>query len=347
MRVSAVEGPTVWTAEQLSQDPTWTYRLTELQQEEIRGAFDRLDPELPLAEISADAFELPGLGSVLDSLIDTIEGGYGVALVRGLPLEGMETKDIERLFYGVASHIGYPEPQDRHGTLLHHVHAKQTFSTPSELAAAFKNSPTLRGYEANGPIDFHTDGSDVLIFLCLQAARVGGSTRIVSGACAFNSVLKVDPELAVILQGEFSFDARGELGAERPYQSAPIFMQGFTEMTVLYKRAYIELASRIPGVAPLTHKQTKALDALDEALSNPKHFYESDLRPGDIMIVNNYEVLHSRTHYRDHENPTQKRHMMRIWATLRRKRRILPEATRGLREFTASWHRRMLLNDLG
>ena len=37
------------------------------------------------------------------------------------------------------------------------------------------------------------------------------------------------------------------------------------------------------------------------------------LEPGDIQYCNNYTILHSRTSFIDHDEPDQKRHLLRIW----------------------------------
>jgi hypothetical protein len=38
-----------------------------------------------------------------------------------------------------------------------------------------------------------------------------------------------------------------------------------------------------------------------------------DFRPGDIQILHNHVVLHSRTAYEDWPEPTRKRHLLRLW----------------------------------
>jgi Taurine catabolism dioxygenase TauD, TfdA family len=37
------------------------------------------------------------------------------------------------------------------------------------------------------------------------------------------------------------------------------------------------------------------------------------LEPGDLQLLNNHVVIHSRTHYEDFEAPDQKRHLLRLW----------------------------------
>jgi hypothetical protein len=38
-----------------------------------------------------------------------------------------------------------------------------------------------------------------------------------------------------------------------------------------------------------------------------------DLQPGDIQLINNYTILHSRTGFVDGPEPHQQRHMLRLW----------------------------------
>jgi len=63
------------------------------------------------------------------------------------------------------------------------------------------------------------------------------------------------------------------------------------------------------------------------------------MEPGDIQVGNNYSVLHSRTKYRDHENPEDKRRLFRTWLTLPNGR-ALPPVFADTREFVHSYRRR-------
>jgi hypothetical protein len=42
-----------------------------------------------------------------------------------------------------------------------------------------------------------------------------------------------------------------------------------------------------------------------------------DLQQGDIQLINNYVVMHSRTEYEDWPEPERKRHMLRLWLAFR------------------------------
>ncbi len=342
-RDTPVDAPSVWTAAELAADPSWVIALTPQQQDECLLALDRVR-DRDVDKIDCDAFVLPTLGPVLDGVIDTIAEGRGVTLLRDVPIERLDVAEIERLFWGLACHIGYPEPQDASGKRLHHVRAAHVFSNEATARAAFADG-TLRGYQTNVELDFHCDGSDALFFLCLQDARSGGLSRIVSVGQAFNTLLARDPDLAQVLQIDFHFDARGELGPDRPFQAAPILADHAGRLSILYKRGYIELAQTLPGAPPLTPIQHRALDALDAVLNDPVHVHTFRMRPGDIQIASNYSVLHSRTTFEEHPESEHKRHMLRIWATLRRNRRPIPPPYRDTREFAASQARRAALGD--
>lgn len=343
MRTRLIEGREVWTAEDLQRDRTWVVELTSPQQAEALAALARVDGEAP-ATIDIGDFPLPTLGPVLDRLIDEIEGGRGVALLRGVPIDDLQDASIERLFWGLSLHLGTPEAQDRAGRRLHHVRAERSFAGQADAKAAF-NSSNMRGYQTNLELAFHGDGSDALLLLCIRDAPQGGMSRVASASGAFNRVLERRPDLAVALQQPFVFDTRGELGAERPFQVSPIFVEHAGRMNILYKRGYIQLAQRLPGAPRLTPEQVQAMDLLDEILLDPRLHYEFKLGPGDILIANNYNVLHARTPYVDDPDPVRARHMLRIWSTLRRSRRPLPPTFRESREFGASYRRRLALGD--
>lgn len=345
MRTAPVQEASVWRAADLAADPSWIVELSARHRREALEALEAVNGAgVALEDIGPETFPLPTLGPVLDGVIDEIADGRGVTLLRDAPIGGLGPADAERLFWGLASWIGYAEPQDGQGKRLHHVRAEQSFADKAAADRAFQTS-TVRGYQTNIELNFHGDGSDALFFLCLQPGKSGGMSRIASATAAFNAVLARDAALAEALQQPFHFDARGELGPGRPFQVSPIFIEHAGRMSILYKRGYIELAQLLPGALKLTDLQRRAMDALDAALNDPTFYHEFLMRPGDIEIANNYSILHARTAFEDHPEPDRKRHMLRIWSTLRRRRRPLPPELAETREFAASYRRRALLGD--
>jgi hypothetical protein len=52
---------------------------------------------------------------------------------------------------------------------------------------------------------------------------------------------------------------------------------------------------------------------LDGVLRRPDLMYSMDLQPDDMQILNNHVMLHSRTHFEDHQDPARKRLLFRLW----------------------------------
>lgn len=307
MELKSIDDPSVWTSEELATDPSWIVTFDDLAREEVLRALQSVRSRgLGLGDIGRDDFPLPMAGPLLDGVIDQIEGGRGVILLRRVPIEGLSLEDAEALFWGLASHIGYPEPQESTGKRLHHVRAAQVFTDEASTRKAFETT-TLRAYQTNVELGFHNDGSDVLLFLCLQNAQSGGLSRVVSVGQAFNALVATDPEAAAVLFEDFHFDGRGELTDGRRAQISPVLAARSGRLSILYKRGYIELADTIPGVPKMTMRQRQALDAFDAVLNDPAHVHSFMMRPGDIQIANNYSVLHSRTMFTEHPEPERKR----------------------------------------
>lgn len=334
IRREPVTHRSAWVRRDLELDRSWIVTLDDGDRREILSALDSAQPGAPL--------NLPMLGLRLDAIVDEIEGGRGVALIRGAPLEGA-SEQIERMFVGLAEHLGFPEAQDATGKRLHHVRAERAFKDRGEAQQIFQTT-NIRAYQTNVELGFHGDGSDALFFLCVRQGKSGGETRLSSVTTAFNDLLARDVSIVETLQQPFTFDTRGETGA-KPHQELPVFAYHAGELSSLYKRGYIELAQRIDGVAALTAAQVAALDALDETLASEKNCFSFTMQPGDILIANNYNVLHARTAFEDWPPPAEGRLMLRIWATLKRNRRILPPSYRTSREFAETYRRRVSLGD--
>ena len=67
----------------------------------------------------------------------------------------------------------------------------------------------------------------------------------------------------------------------------------------------------------LSEQQIEALDLFEAICNEPKIQLSFYMEPGDIQIANNFSVLHARTKYEDFQEPDQKRHLFRIWLTLK------------------------------
>ena len=79
-----------------------------------------------------------------------------------------------------------------------------------------------------------------------------------------------------------------------------------------------------PEVPRLTNAQNELLDLLDVLLPDPRFCYSMQLDRGDLQLLNNYVVIHSRTNFEDHDDPKLKRHLLRLWLSLPQGQRLPP-----------------------
>ena len=77
---------------------------------------------------------------------------------------------------------------------------------------------------------------------------------------------------------------------------------------------------------PLPADELEALDLVESIADRPELALTVATRPGDLLLVNNYMVLHKRTKFDDSEDPAQKRLLLRFWLNLHNGRSI-PEGT--------------------
>jgi hypothetical protein len=77
------------------------------------------------------------------------------------------------------------------------------------------------------------------------------------------------------------------------------------------------------------------LDRYDAIATDDDHCLEMDLHPGDIQLLSNHTIVHARSAYVDHEDPAERRHLLRLWLSLPqradlRKRWLITKTQAGL-----------------
>lgn len=79
-----------------------------------------------------------------------------------------------------------------------------------------------------------------------------------------------------------------------------------------YNDRMIREAQRFSEVPRLTARQEEALQAVTALADDPSLHLEWDLEPGDIQLLHNWNVLHMRTAFEDHQEPARRRHLLRL-----------------------------------
>lgn len=302
---SAIVAPSAWTTSDVADASQWTDHLAPADVAEIKHAVAHaVASGKTAATLNRNDFPIPTLRARIDTWATELRAGRGFVLVRGFPVAELETNEIEIAYVGLGLHLGTPVSQDAHGSLLGHV---------TDLGRP-RTGPAVRLYTTTERQDFHTDGADVVGLLCLRRAKRGGESRIASAAAVYNEILTREPALLDVLYAPMYWDRNDEQSpGEPPYYQLPAIHDVNGTPRIFYIGWYIRDAQRHAEVPRLTEEQLAAMTLIESIANDPAFHVEMDFQPGDVQLLNNAVILHSREAYADHDEPERKRHLLRLW----------------------------------
>ncbi|NNE80220.1 MAG: TauD/TfdA family dioxygenase [Silicimonas sp.] len=307
---SRLSGPSAWLGKDMAADTdAWLYRLSPEDIDELDAAAENfLSLGKDIGTIKKAEFPLPGFSRHITDLKQNLLHGVGVEVLRGLPIEAFSQEKTATIFCGIGAHLGMARSQNAQGHILGHVRD----------TGADAKDPETRIYQTSERQTFHTDSADVVGLICIRPAKSGGRSLLVSAESIFNRMRAECPHLLARLFDPIATDRRGEVpDGAKPYMEIPVFNwhEGF--LTVFYQRQYIESAQRFEGAMRLTSDHIAALDAFDALANDPELHFGMDLRPGDMQFVYNHSQLHDRTGFTDWPDPGNRRHLMRLWLSMK------------------------------
>jgi hypothetical protein len=300
-----LHGPAAWYGPQMAARGDWLEHFSAAEVAELERAAAALGTVGPAAAVQdAASFPLPLLAPRLARIRDEVLRGRGFVLLRGLPVRRWPQRLSEQVFAGLGRHLGTALSQNAQGELLGHVRDMGLRST----------DPQVRIYQTAERQTFHTDSCDIVGLLCLQVAREGGQSALVSSTTIWNELRRQRPELARLLLQPVATDRRGEVPAgAMAYFEIPVFNWFDGQMSVIYQRQYIDSAQRFADAPRLTPAMVQALDAFDALANDPALHFLMTLQPGDVQLVHNHTLLHDRTAFTDWPEPERRRHLLRLW----------------------------------
>jgi hypothetical protein len=312
-----LDGPSAWMGTDLqTRQNEWLYTLCASDISEIEHAARHfLSLGRDVGEITAQVFPLPQFSQHLQKMSRKLLHGIGVEVIRGLPIQSYSLEFAAAIFCGLGAHLGSARSQNAAGHILGHVRD----------IGADPNDPNARIYQTNARQSFHTDSADVVALMCLQDAKEGGDSLLVSAETIYNEMRATRPDLLSLLFDPIATDRRGEVPEDmKPYMTIPPLSWHDGRLTVFYQRQYIDSAQRFPDAMRLTPEHIEALDYFDELANDPDLHIKMRLIPGDMQFVYNHAQLHDRTGYVDWPDPQNRRHLFRLWLSMAGDR-ALPE----------------------
>jgi len=329
--IADIEDPAAWDPAGLyGRRGTWELTLTAGQSAQLRQAVTETarrhgDWNDTRRDTSGPARWLPAtapLSAFFGRAEHALEGGPGIARLRNLPVS-TDDKDVgynENLLWAIGVRLGTPVNQMGGGKMLARL---QDLRDP-------RRTRETKPEDTNDPLKHHTDGSDLLALMCVRQARTGGNSFVASSARTVREIARQYPELLIsLLEDYFAFTRNEEQPAgEDPFYLTRLCVILGTKISTRYSREMIEEAQALPGAPRLTGRQRQLMDVFDKIAEEGGA--EVDMTSGDLIIVNNYSVLHGRSTFTDSGDPGERRLLLRLWIAMRHGRPLPFDWDRGV-----------------
>lgn len=295
-----IDHPSAWTAASVGGREGLTYRLTGAQLaaiDELLAATAGLAPQA----VTRAEFTHPALDAWLAEVFERIQNGLGAIIISGIDRDRYSDEQMERIYWGFGTHWGIAAVQSALGDKLGRV----TFTPIGP------ENPTGRAYRSNEELYLHTDNYEIVGLMCLQKASEGGYSRLASSIAVHNEIAATRPDLLPALYEGYYYASREAAATDKPVTDykIPIYCNIDGVVSCRYTREFIYRAGTTLGGLPDDLGQ--ALDHLNAIADRDDMRLHFTLEPGEIMIINNYTTLHSRTSFED--GPDQKRSLLRLW----------------------------------
>lgn len=242
------------------------------------------------------------LDSDLSSAYEEVRCGKGVAVIRGLPVHGALQSFIDAV-WEAGKHFGHALSQNAQGELIGHV------------IDATNEDPTPRMYRSNLELRPHSDITAMISLACWEKAQSGGASIVVSGVTVHDEMRRRAPELLEPLYRGYHYHRLGEEGPGEepatPYR-VPVFANRNGQLSVRYQRSGIAAGHKELGV-PLTEQDIAAFNLFDEIAKAPQNRLSFHLERGEMVVINNYTVMHARTQFTNFPQPDRQRRLIRLW----------------------------------
>jgi hypothetical protein len=299
-----------WLAEDVVNDRSWVRYLDERIIDELSTALEvAKKTDKPMLEITLEDFPLGDYAlKAFKSAFESTQQDWGFCLIKGLPVERWSVEEAKLLYWGIGLHMGVARTQNKTSDIM----------TSVKDAGGDYKMDGGRGYNTNASLDFHVDFCDVVSLMCLHAAKAGGTSLITSSLAVYNEIVRIRPDLDEAIRTPFYFSLQGAGSDDEPaVYPCPIYGETEGYPALRTNRKNITAAHQYFEDTPaLTEKQIEVLDMLDKLLPDPRFCFSMEIEKGDMQLLNNYTVVHSRMDFEDFEEEEKKRHLLRLWMTI-------------------------------
>ena len=315
-------GQSVWTHPQMEADQSWIYGFDAYDLAELHNATDTLAARgLKPLEFGKADFQLPTLGPKLIGLLHDIEYGRGFVLLRGLNVAAYDIDRLSLLYWGLGAHLGQVISQNSQGNLLGRVEDLEA----GKYAGGGYYEEGVRGHRTNAFLAPHSDSSDVVGLMCVRPAKEGGESWIASSIAVYNRIRETRPDLLAPLIAGFQYDlaGKGRTADEVTNSRVPVYSWHEGILSCRFNKQQIELGAAKTGET-LTAAQIEAITLVEDLAMSEEFLLPMTFEPGDIQLLNNHTIVHSRGGYVDWDEPAKRRLLLRLWLNIPNGRPLAP-----------------------
>jgi alpha-ketoglutarate-dependent taurine dioxygenase len=305
-RTSApARAPAAWKRGSFASPSDYTLDLTARDRADLAAALDAADRAgrlAPAHALTKADFRFGELAQKLEAAYQDVRAGRGFVVLRGLPVDGSLDRFIAAV-WGVGLSFGYALSQNPDGELIGHV------------IDASGEDATPRMYRSNFELRPHNDITAMISLACWHKSQSGGATAIVSAATVHDEIRRRAPHLLEPLYRGFHYHRLGEEGPGEepvtPYR-IPVFAVRNGQVSCRYQRAGLAAGHHELGL-PLSETEMAAIDLFDQVALAPENRLAFFLERGDMVVINNYAVMHARSGFVNYPEPERRRHLVRLW----------------------------------
>jgi hypothetical protein len=311
-----IEGPAAWTPGSLGGKEGLVHRLGSKH----LAALDSLlvkTRRKSLGDLTREDFTHEDLADFLDQVRREVMHGKCAVIISGVDRDRYGQEDCERIFWAIGSHLGMPAVQSARADRLGYVRNE--------------GNPRARGYRGSGELVLHTDSRAIIALMSLQNAAKGGHSHIASAATIHNVIFRERPDLLEPLYRGYPYHSTE---IELTPCSIPVFSNVDGVVSCAFFEGHMRKAARTMGKA-LPADLDEAMTYFASVAAREDVRIEFMLEPGEILICNNFAVLHARTEFED--APGQERLLLRLWLNVPIGRPMVPELLERARRFDRNY----------
>ena len=301
-----------WTRDTLTESD-WLLAIPPACIDELEQAVAQLRTQArPVHETATDGLALAHCAAFMATVRERLSHGAMFSVLDRLPVDRWSREDLTQASWLLASLLARPVQQTWSGTMLFDVR-------DVGLGKRMTPGSGIRATVTNLDLNFHNDNCfntvmpDYVGLLCARAAKSGGVSKTVSFQSVHEHLRAHHPQLLARLYQPVWWDRHKEFGPDEPaFVANPVFDAEAGHARARFSIYNIRGGYRIREEAPDAELDA-ALEAVLQTLADPAMQWQFTMEPGQIQFVNNRTIGHARTEFVDHDDPEERRHLVRLW----------------------------------